>query len=115
MKATFDRYIGIEYSGAETRESSLKRPRTRDQAHFWPFDRRKVPSGKSAVVEVYPALLNHSFPRNGRDSHQQDAYATAEWLRRNDLGGSLERHLGPSLTDHEREVAKIEGGILGVA
>jgi hypothetical protein len=86
-----------------------------DRVHFWPFDDWKVPPGKSAVVEVYPALWSHSFPRDGRDSHQQDAYAAAEWLRRSDLDGSLERFLNPSLTDHERHVAEIEGWVLGVA
>ena len=86
-----------------------------DQVHFWPFDGWKVPPGKSAVVEVYPALWSHTFPRDGRDSHQQDAYATAEWLRRSDLNGALERFFSPSLTDHERTVAQIEGWILGIA
>ena len=71
--------------------------------------------GKSAVVEVYPALWSHSFPRDGRDSHQQDAYATGEWLRRSDLDGTLERFFSPSLTDYERKVAEIEGWILGIA
>jgi len=91
------------------------RLRTGDRAHFWPFDGWKVPPGKSAVVEVYPALWSHSIPRDSRDSHQQDAYCTAEWLRRGDLGGSLEQYLSPSLTDRERKVAEIEGWILGVA
>jgi hypothetical protein len=86
-----------------------------DQVHFWPFDGWKVPPGKSAVLEVYPSLWSHSFPRDGRDSHQQDAYATAEWLRRSDLEGTLERFLGPSLTEKERKTAAIEGWILGIA
>jgi hypothetical protein len=86
-----------------------------DRVHFWPFDGWAVPLGRSAVVEVYPALWSHSFPRDGRDSHQQDAYAAAEWLRRNDLDGSLEAFFNPSLTAHEREVAAIEGWILGIA
>lgn len=58
-----------------------------DRIYFWPFDGWAVPPGKSAVVEVYPALWSHSFPRDGRDSHQQDTYAVAEWLRRSDLAG----------------------------
>lgn len=91
------------------------RNRVGDRVHFWPFDGWEVPSGKSAVVEVYPALWSHSFPRDGRDSHQQDAYATAEWFRRSDQEGSLERFFSPSLTAHERTVAKIEGWILGIA
>ena len=74
-----------------------------------------VPPDKSAVVEVYPALWSHSFPHDDRDSHQQDAYAAAEWLRRSDLDGRLERFLSPRLAEHERKVAKIEGWILGIA
>lgn len=53
--------------------------------------------------------------RDGRDSHQQDAYATAEWLRRSGLDGTLQRFFSPSLTDHERHVAEMEGWILGIA
>jgi len=60
-------------------------------------------------------LWNESFRRDGRDSHQQDAYATAEWLRRNDQDGSLGRFFNPSLTEQEREGAAIEGWILGIA
>ena len=84
MSAAFERYIGIDYSGAETCES-------------------------------YPALWSHSFPRDGRDSHQQGAYATTEWLRRSDPDGALERFFSPSLTDRERKVAEIEGWIQGIA
>jgi hypothetical protein len=90
------------------------RMRVEDRMHFWPFDGWTVPPGKSAVVEVYPALWSHSFPRDGRDSHQQDAYAAAEWLRRNGHDGSLARFFGPSLTEQERRAAAIEGWILGV-
>lgn len=32
-----------------------------DRVHFWPFDGWKVPPGKSAVVEVYPALWSRFF------------------------------------------------------
>ena len=74
-----------------------------------------VPAGKSAVVEVYPALWSHSFPRAGRNSDQPDAYAAAEWLRQNDLEGNLQRFLIPNLTAQERKAAEIEGWILGIA
>lgn len=83
--------------------------------HFWPFDGWTVPQGKSVVIEVYPALWSNSFPRDARDSHQQDAYAIAEWLRRNDRDGTLERFFSASLTEPERKVAEIEGWILGIA
>ena len=90
------------------------RSRAGERIHFWPFDGWRIPQGKSAVVEVYPALWTHSFPRDGRDSHQQDAYAAAAWLSRSDQDGNLERFLRPSLTAHERQVAEIEGWILGI-
>ncbi len=91
------------------------RSRTGERVHFWPFDGWKIPQGKSAVVEVYPALWSHSYPRDDRDSDQQDAYATTAWLRRSDQDGSLERFLRPSMTESERKVAEIEGWILGIA
>jgi hypothetical protein len=91
------------------------RNRVGDRTHFWPFDGWMVPPGKSAVVEVYPALWSHSFPRDGRDSHQQDAYAAAQWLRQSDIDGNMEPFLSPSLTPRERQGAEIEGWILGIA
>jgi hypothetical protein len=60
-------------------------------------------------------LSSHSFPRDTRNSDQQDAYTAAEWLRRSDLDGSLERFLNPDLEDRERSIAEIEGWILGIA
>ena len=91
------------------------RNRVGDRTHFWPFDGWQISPDKSAVVEVYPALWSHSFARDGRNSDQQDAYATTEWLRRNDLDDRLERFFNPSLTAHERKAAEIEGWILGIA
>jgi hypothetical protein len=55
------------------------------------------------------------FPTAGRTPDHQDAFATAEWLRRADTGGSLETFLSPKLEPDERRVAEIEGWILGVA
>src|SRR5947208_17077010 len=72
----------------------------------------RVPLERSLVAEVYPALWSHSFPRDGRNSDQQDAYAAAGWLRQSDLDGSLERFLNPSLEARERRIAEIEGWIL---
>jgi len=91
------------------------RSRTGDRVHFWPFDGWVVPLGKSVVAEVYPALWSHSFSRDGRNSDQHDAYAAAEWLRRSDLDGSLDRFFNPHLDDHEGKVAEVEGWILGIA
>jgi hypothetical protein len=82
--------------------------------HFWPFDGWEIPKGKSVVAEVYPALWMRRFPREGRDSDEQAAYAASAWLQRPDLSGSMNRFLKPSLTTEELGIAKIEGWILGV-
>jgi hypothetical protein len=70
--------------------------------------------GRSVIAEVYPALWNRTFPRSERTDHQQDAFSTAEWLRRADTDGSLEKFLSPELETDERKAAEIEGWILGV-
>lgn len=82
--------------------------------HFWPFDGWSLPDGKSVVAEVYPALWTRRFPRDVRDGDEQAAYATAAWLQRADHNGSLASYLNPPLTPEEREVAAVEGWILGV-
>jgi len=90
------------------------RQRTAGRVHFWPFDGWQIPSGRSVVAEVYPALWNRSFPREGRDSHQQDASSIAAWMRRADGDGSLATLFHPDLEQGERQTAEIEGWILGV-
>jgi len=82
--------------------------------HFWPFEGWELPLGKSVVAEVYPALWSHSFPREDRNSDQHDAYSIVEWMRRCDLDGTLEQYFRPRLDPREREVAEVEGWILGV-
>jgi hypothetical protein len=91
------------------------RQNAKDHVHFWPFDGWRVPPNRSVVAEVYPSLWSRTFPSIGRTPDQQDAYTTAEWLRRADRDGSLEKFLCPELEPHERKVAEIEGWILGVA
>lgn len=85
-----------------------------DQLHFWPFDGWEIPTGRSAVVEVYPALWSHAFPQDNRTKDQHDAYSAAAWLRQTDLDGSLAGFLSPKLTPAERSLAQVEGWILGV-
>jgi hypothetical protein len=51
----------------------------------------------------------------GRGDSPSPAYATAEWLRRADSDGSLEKFLRSELEPNERKTAEIEGWILGVA
>ena len=89
--------------------SECKRP-----IHFWPFDGWEIPVGRSAIVEVYPSLWMKRFPREDRDGDEQAAYAAAAWLQRADGGGSLSSYFKPPLTPEERDVARIEGWILGV-
>lgn len=90
------------------------RQRVGDSIHFWPFDGWEFATGKSVVAEVYPSLWRHSFAQNGRNADQHDAYSVATWMRRADLDGSLGRFFKPVLMPAEREVAEIEGWILGV-
>jgi len=85
------------------------------QVHFWPFDGWEVPSEKSLVAEIYPALWMRQFAREGRNEDQQAAYAVAEWLRQTDLADALPAYLNPKLENAQRKQALIEGWILGVA
>ena len=85
------------------------------QIHFWPFEGWKLPEGHSVVAEVYPALWIRSFPREGRDNDQHDAYSSAAWMRQADQAGTLGPYFDPQLNHAERNAAKIEGWILGVA
>lgn len=90
------------------------RSNTAGMAHFWPFDGWEVPDGWSAVVEVYPSLWSRGFARQGRNTHQHDAFSVAEWMRRADRTGVLPDYFNPELTGPERDRATIEGWILGI-
>jgi len=82
--------------------------------HFWPFDGWRIPPGRSAVAEVYPALWSHAFPREERDPDQHDAYSIAAWMRAADTNGSLGGYLRPKFDEAGCSIAEIEGWILGV-
>jgi hypothetical protein len=84
-----------------------------NRVHFWPFDGWDIPVGRSVIAEVYPSLWRHSFEREGRSDDQHDAYSVAAWMRCADLDASLLGFLNPCMTPDEREVARIEGWILG--
>lgn len=85
-----------------------------EKIHFWPFDGWLIPTGRSAIVEVYPALWSKGFSSDGRTDHQHDAYSAAAWMRQADCDGSLAGFLNPPLSQADQEVAKIEGWILGI-
>ena len=91
------------------------RQHAKDRVHFWPFDGWNPPLSCSVVAEVYPALWSRTFSSAARRQHQQDAFATAEGLRRADANGSLAQFLMPELQPQERKMAEMEGWILGVA
>jgi len=84
------------------------------RVHFWPFDGWRIPRGRSAIAEVYPALWSTAFPKDGRSSDEHDAWSVARWLRAADRDGTLRRFQIPILTPEQRRIAEIEGWILGV-
>jgi hypothetical protein len=63
---------------------------------------------------ILPALWMRRFLKLGSNGDEHAAYATAAWLRRADRDGSLASFFKPPLTLEEREVAAVEGWILGV-
>jgi prevent-host-death family protein len=84
------------------------------KVRFWPFEGWSVPSGRSTVVEVYPALHKHGVPLEGRNPHQQDAYCVALWMAQMDRRGRLGAFFHPNLTALERDLAAVEGWFLGL-
>jgi hypothetical protein len=87
----------------------------RDQVHFWPFDGWATPLSRPVIAEIYPSLWRASFPVEGLTRDQHDAYAAAAWLSRADRDGRLAAAFHPALSPADREIAEIEGWILGVA
>ena len=90
------------------------RQRLGQRVHFWPFNGWDILGGRSAIAEVYPALWSRSFANEGRTGDQHDAYCIDAWLSRADRNSSLAALLKPDLTPNDREVAQVEGWILGV-
>ena len=84
------------------------------RVHFWPFDGWEVPTGGSAIAEVYPSLWGRGFARDGRTGDQHDAFSIATWLAMADRDGSLAAFLQPSLSPPDWTAAQVEGWILGV-
>ena len=84
------------------------------QIHFWPFDGWMPVQGQSVIAEVYPALWSRSFPTEGRNSHQHDAYSAARWMQESDASGRLGFHFQSQMEHTECAIALIEGWILGV-
>lgn len=85
-----------------------------DKIHVWPFDGWDVPDGKSVIAEIYPSIFRKRYPKDDRSGDQHDAYCVARWLTESNERGLLERYFDPPLTDNERNVADLEGWILGI-
>lgn len=85
-----------------------------DRLHVWPFDGWAIPPGKPVLVEVYPSIFRNRYEREGRTLDQQDAYATARWMRDMAGRGALDGYFCPPITLAERAVADLEGWIFGV-
>lgn len=83
--------------------------------HFWPFDGFEIPPDKSVIVEIFPSLFRKRYSRkkdHTPDDH--DAMCVARWLKEMDLRGQLRTYFDPPLTGEQREIARLEGWILGV-
>ncbi len=85
-----------------------------DRIHFWPFDGWSPAPGRSVVAEVYPSLWKEPSPQARRTPDQQDAYAACRWLQTADQSDRLRDYLHPPASEAERQLAQIEGWILGV-
>jgi hypothetical protein len=81
--------------------------------HAWPFDGWSIPVGKSALVEVRPAMWRDLTSTTTLSAGQKDAFVTASWLKAADNSGDLGEMLQPSLPPRERLVYETEGWILG--
>ena len=84
------------------------------QVHFWPFDGWEPSPNRSVIAEVYPALWSKTFPTEGRNSHQHDAYSVARWMQDADQSSLLSVYWRPQLPPGEEPVARLEGWILGL-
>ncbi|MFZ4686244.1 MAG: hypothetical protein ACOYMK_11550, partial [Hyphomonadaceae bacterium] len=85
------------------------RQRLGERVHFWPFDGWEIPTGRSAMAEVYPVLWSRGFANEGRTGDQRDAFSIAAWLSRADRNHSLAAFLTPRLNPAERAVARRSG------
>jgi len=84
------------------------------RVHFWPFDGWQIAAGRSVIAEAYPRVWSRDIPPADRNLDQHAAYSVAAGLRAADAHGTLARLLAPKLSREEREIAAIEGWILGV-
>jgi hypothetical protein len=89
--------------------------RRAESVHFWPFDGFAVPEGKSVIAEVRPARLKYRYGRDGLDRQEHEAFAICAWLQDRDQLDLLRFYFEPPLSKAEKERARLEGWMLGVA
>jgi hypothetical protein len=89
--------------------------RAGDRVHVWPFDGFEVPRGRSVIAEVRPARLRHRYSKEGLVREALEAYAICAWLQERDRLDLLKPYFTPPLAEPEKERARLEGWILGVA
>ncbi len=91
-----------------------RKTHNRRRLHFWPFDGFDIPPNKSVVAEIFPSIFRRRYPRRYETADEHDAMCVAQWLKDMDARGQLPTYFNPPLTDEEREIARLEGWILGV-
>jgi hypothetical protein len=74
-----------------------------------------VPKSRSVVAEVRPTRLRPRYAKEGLDRLDLDAYAICAWLQERDQLGLLRPYFTPPLSAEEKDRARLEGWILGVA
>ena len=90
------------------------RDECRDRLHFWPHDGWIPEEGASVIAEAYPSIFKRRYPKDRRTADQQDAYSIARWLEETVRRDILDHYLQPPLTLPERQIAALEGWILGI-
>ena len=89
------------------------RTNTTGKVHFWPFDGWDLPAGRSALVEIYPALCRAFRPHGEYTMDQADAYSAARWMQETDRTGMLPMYLSPVLNGTNVSWQNTKGGSLG--
>jgi hypothetical protein len=111
-------HFDVQGSVAKSTHSGLPwllylRRQLREKVHFWPFDGWHPPKGTTVIAEIYPALWSRLFKNTTFNTHQQDAFASASWMKLQDSQNLLTKHFNLDLSASVRKIAEIEGWILG--
>jgi hypothetical protein len=113
----FSSYIGIDH-GFSFPMSYMEKYQIESWDQFlddfqqhWPTDEDEI----TVIVEIFPSLFRKRYSkRENYTPDDHDAMCVAQWLKDMDGRGLLNAFFNPPLTDEEREIARLEGWILGV-